>query len=65
MHELFFPDGSCPSDSILQHFLKIAETTDGTPPALQCSATLLAQIISLCIFGIPVPQFQATMRRHL
>lgn len=29
MHELFFPDGSCPSDSILQQFLKIAEGTDG------------------------------------
>ena len=29
MHELFFPDGSCPSESILQQFLKIAESTDG------------------------------------
>ena len=29
MHELFFPDGSCPSDSILQRFLKIAESTVG------------------------------------
>ena len=29
MHELFFPDGSCPSDSILQRFLKIAESTEG------------------------------------
>ena len=29
MHELFFPDGSCPSDSILQRFLKIAESTNG------------------------------------
>ena len=32
MHELFFPDGSCPSEAILQHFLKIAESTDGKAP---------------------------------
>ena len=38
MHELFFPDGSCPSDSILQRFLKVAESTDGD--------TLSAQIVS-------------------
>lgn len=58
MHELFFPDGSCPSDSILQHFLRIAETTDGRPPALECSATSLARIVSLWMYGILVPVFR-------
>lgn len=29
MHELSFPDGTCPSESILQRFLSIAETTTG------------------------------------
>lgn len=36
MHELFFPDGSCPSDSIVQQFLKIAESTDGAALLLPC-----------------------------
>ncbi len=29
MHELFFSDGSCPSEKILQTFLHIAETEYG------------------------------------
>lgn len=29
MHELFFSDGSCPSEKILQAFLRIAETEKG------------------------------------
>ena len=29
MHELFFHDGTCPSDAILQAFLRIAEQEPG------------------------------------
>ena len=39
MHELFFPDGSCPSDSILQRFLTIAESTPGKALSVQIPHT--------------------------
>ena len=39
MHELFFPDGSCPSDSILQRFLTIAESTPGKALSAQIQHT--------------------------
>ena len=48
MHELFFPDGSCPSDSILQRFLKVAESTEGD--------TLSAKVVS--ILSPTLVQFQ-------
>jgi hypothetical protein len=31
-HELYFPDGSCPSEAILQRFLAIVEAEPGAPP---------------------------------
>lgn len=34
MHELFFHDGTCPSDAILQAFLAIAEAEPGRAGAL-------------------------------
>ena len=38
-HELYFPDGTTPPDSILRRFLEIAESTPG-PIAVHCKAGL-------------------------
>lgn len=38
-HDLFFPDGSCPPDAILDRFLDIAETASGAI-AIHCKAGL-------------------------
>ena len=35
-HELYFPDGSCPSDQILQRFLDISEQETGAPAWATC-----------------------------
>ena len=39
-HELYFPDGSCPSEAILQRFLAIveAEPGEGGAPAQRAAA---------------------------
>ncbi|RKO99261.1 hypothetical protein CXG81DRAFT_1262, partial [Caulochytrium protostelioides] len=38
-HEMYFPDGTTPTDTILQQFLHLAETTPG-PIAVHCKAGL-------------------------
>ena len=56
MHELFFPDGSCPSDSILQEFLKIAEGTDGRAPCSLCvSLPIQLEPCPYACMGFTVP----------
>jgi cell division cycle 14 len=39
MHELFFVDGTCPSEDIVNRFLDISESTDGAI-AVHCKAGL-------------------------
>ncbi|CAK0735693.1 hypothetical protein CVIRNUC_000622 [Coccomyxa viridis] len=58
MHELFFPDGSCPSDSILQRFLKIAESTEGSL-AVHCKAGLGRTGVLICAYLIKHHGFTA------
>ncbi|EIE26795.1 cell division cycle protein 14, partial [Coccomyxa subellipsoidea C-169] len=49
MHELFFSDGSCPSEKILQTFLHIAETENGAL-AVHCKAGLGRTGVLICAY---------------
>lgn len=57
-HELYFPDGSCPSDAILQQFLRIAEEEHG---ASVCSCTVEELAMRSCAHK----QQAARLRREL
>ncbi|CAL8467135.1 g6671 [Coccomyxa elongata] len=51
MHELFFSDGSCPSENILQTFLQVAETEKGAL-AVHCKAGLGRTGVLICAYMI-------------
>ena len=51
MHELYFPDGSCPPEPLLARFLEIAETSEGAL-AIHCKAGLGRTGVLICSFLI-------------
>eukprot|EP00890_Picochlorum_soloecismus_P005309 jgi/Picsp_1/577/NSC_00574-R1_cell division cycle protein 14 len=48
-HDLYFPDGTCPSDMILQRFLQIAENEPGAL-AIHCKAGLGRTGVLICCY---------------
>lgn len=48
-HELYFPDGSCPSQDILLRFLDLAERTPGCL-AIHCKAGLGRTGVLICSY---------------
>ncbi|KAK9823515.1 hypothetical protein WJX72_003342 [[Myrmecia] bisecta] len=56
MHELYFPDGSCPSEAILQKFLEVAESEPGAL-AIHCKAGLGRTGVLICSYLIKHYQF--------
>lgn len=48
-HELYFPDGSCPSQEILLNFLALAERTPGAL-AIHCKAGLGRTGVLICSY---------------
>ncbi len=50
-HDLYFPDGSCPSDEIRDHFLHLAETEPGAL-AVHCKAGLGRTGVLICCYMI-------------
>lgn len=48
-HELYFPDGSCPSQEILLRFLDLAERTPGAL-AIHCKAGLGRTGVLICSY---------------
>lgn len=48
-HELYFPDGSCPSDAILFKFLELAEAEPGAL-AIHCKAGLGRTGVLICCY---------------
>lgn len=48
-HELYFPDGSCPSEAILMKFLEIAEHEPGAL-AIHCKAGLGRTGVLICSY---------------
>eukprot|EP00775_Hariotina_reticulata_P004251 gene4251-4502_t len=57
-HELYFPDGSCPSQEILLKFLAIAETTPGAL-AVHCKAGLGRTGVLICSYIMKHYRFTA------
>ena len=51
MHELYFPDGSCPPEPLLSRFLHIAETEPGAL-AIHCKAGLGRTGVLICSYLI-------------
>lgn len=57
-YDLFFTDGSCPTDNIVRQFIEISENADGGI-AIHCKGLLLIHFVSQCTFrckirgGIP------------
>ena len=48
-HDLYFPDGTCPTDRILERFLEIAETETGAL-AVHCKAGLGRTGVLICCY---------------
>ena len=48
-HDLYFPDGTCPTDKILERFLEIAETEPGAL-AVHCKAGLGRTGVLICCY---------------
>jgi protein-tyrosine phosphatase len=57
-HELYFPDGSCPSQEILLRFLAIAEATPGAL-AIHCKAGLGRTGVLICSYIMKHYKFTA------
>ncbi len=57
-HDLYFPDGTCPSDRILERFLKIAETEPGAL-AVHCKAGLGRTGVLICCYMMKHHGFSA------
>lgn len=57
-HELYFPDGSCPSQEILLKFLSIAEATPGAL-AIHCKAGLGRTGVLICSYIMKHYRFTA------
>lgn len=57
-HELYFPDGSCPSQEILLKFLSIAESTPGAL-AIHCKAGLGRTGVLICAYIMKHYRFTA------
>jgi cell division cycle 14 len=60
-HELYFPDGSCPSQEILLRFLAIAEATPGAL-AIHCKAGLGRTGVLICSYIMKHYKFTAEVR---
>lgn len=60
MHELFFSDGSCPSENILQTFLQVAETEKGE--ATHCATQ--TQAFTTNALGCSFHRATALLRRN-
>ncbi|KAK9839607.1 hypothetical protein WJX81_000477 [Elliptochloris bilobata] len=57
-HELYFPDGSCPSEAIVQRFLAIVEAEPGAL-AVHCKAGLGRTGVLICCYLIKHHSFTA------
>jgi len=57
-HDLYFPDGTCPSDGILQKFLAIAENESGAL-AVHCKAGLGRTGVLICCYMMKHYDFTA------
>ena len=51
MHELYFPDGSCPPEPLLARFLELAESEPGAL-AIHCKAGLGRTGVLICSYLI-------------
>ena len=57
-HDLYFPDGTCPTDLILERFLEIAETETGAL-AVHCKAGLGRTGVLICCYMMKHHGFSA------
>jgi cell division cycle 14 len=57
-HDLYFPDGTCPSDNILKKFLDISENTPGAL-AVHCKAGLGRTGVLICCYMMKHYDFTA------
>lgn len=57
-HDLYFPDGTCPTDVILERFLEIAETEPGAL-AVHCKAGLGRTGVLICCYMMKHHGFSA------
>ena len=48
-HELYFPDGCCPSEAILQRFLAIVEAEPGAHGAPCWTGSVTRMVFALCV----------------
>lgn len=57
-HELYFPDGSCPSEAILMRFLELAEAEPGVV-CIHCKAGLGRTGVLICCYIMKHYRFTA------